>query len=174
MNPTPFPVEVERWAALRTAAKWEKKLAEMLAAVSVPVFLPMMSRITTYAGKRRAVQVPLFGGYVFCSADDYLGNKSIGPATKSKVAQVLRPPTPEGLRAELLSIATILGDRELVQERVAGKVGDVVRITGGPMAGYQGTILKVRPGRWQLVLAVSFLGARLEVEVDERTVERVV
>ena len=49
----------------------------------------------------------------------------------------------------------------------------MVRITGGPMTGYQGKIVRVKPNRWQVVLEVSFLGARLEVEVDERLVERV-
>ena len=35
------------------------------------------------------------------------------------------------------------------------------------------TVVRVKPSRWQLVLEVSFLGARLEVEVDERLVEKV-
>lgn len=171
---TPFPDSVERWAALRTAAQWEKKLAVLLAAVNVPVFLPTMSRLSIYQGKRRAAEVPMFSGYVFCSELDFLGNKAISPAIKSKVAQVLRPPDPAGLRAELAGIAELLTDRELVQERVAGKVGDVVRITGGPLVGQQGKVTKVRPNKWVLVVEVSFLGAKLEVELDERMVERVV
>jgi transcription antitermination factor NusG len=171
---TPFPAAVERWAALRTAAQWEKKLAVLLDGIGVPVFLPTMSRLTVYQGKRRAVQVPLFGGYVFCSEADYLGNKAITPAVRSKVAQVLRPADPAKLRDELAGIADLLTDRELVQERVAGKVGDTVRIIGGPLVGHQGKVVKVRPNRWQLVVEVSMLGAKLEVEVDERMVERAV
>lgn len=171
---TPFPAAVERWAALRTAAQWEKKLAALLGGIGVPVFLPTMSRLTVYQGKRRAVQVPLFGGYVFCSEADYLGNTAITPAVRSKVAQVLRPADPARLREELVGIADLLTDRELVQERVSGKVGDTVRITGGPLVGHQGKVVKVRPNRWQLVVEVSMLGARLEVELDERMVERAV
>jgi len=172
-NPTAFPEHVTRWAALRTAARWEKKLADLLAGAGVPVFLPMMTRLSTYASKRRAVQVPVFGGYVFCSEADFLGNPRLTPGTRAKVAQVLRPPDPEKLRTELRSIAELLTDRELVQERLVGAVGDVVRIVGGPLTGYQGTIVRVKPSKWQLVLEVSFLGARLEVEVDERLVEKV-
>ena len=174
MDVTSFPDVPGPWAALRTAARWEKKLADLIAAAGVPVFLPLMTRLTTYRSKRRAVRVPVFAGYVFCSEADFLGNPAITPGTRAKVAQILRPPNPDMLRAELKGIADLLTDRELVQERLVGGVGDVVRITGGPLAGYQGEIVRVKPNKWQVVIEVSFLGARLEVEVDERMVERVV
>jgi transcription antitermination factor NusG len=69
-------------------------------------------------------------------------------------------------------MAQLLTNRELVQQRLVGQVGDVVRITGGSLRGYQGKIVRVQPNRWQVVLEISFLGARLDVEVDERMVER--
>jgi transcription antitermination factor NusG len=53
-------------------------------------------------------------------------------------------------------------------------VGDVVRVVGGPLAGHEGRVVRVKPNRWVLVVEVSFLGARLEAEVDERLVEKVV
>ena len=168
-----FPAHVERWVALRTAARWEKKLADSLATVGVPVFLPLLSRITTYKDKQRESLLPVFGGYVFCSEADFVGNRAVTPGVRSKVAQVLKPPNPDTLRAELLAVAELLTDRTLVQERLVGGVGDVVRITGGPLTGYAGTIVKSKPNKWLLILEVSFLGARLEVEVDERLVERV-
>src|SRR5205085_1901506 len=75
---------------------------------------------------------------------------------------------PGALAAGLRAIAGLLTDRELVQERLAGGVGDVVRIVGGPLTGFTGTVVRAKPNKWQLVLEVSFLGARREVEVDER------
>jgi hypothetical protein len=173
MDPSCFPHGVDRWVALRTPARWEKRLADALAAAEVPVYLPLMTRLTVSDGRRRAARVPVFGGYLFCSELDFLGNKSVPPATRAKIAQVLRPPAADRLRAELEAVADLLADRELIQERTVGRVGDVVRITGGSMAGYEGPIVRVEPHRWQVVLEISFLGARLEVEVDERLVERV-
>jgi transcriptional antiterminator RfaH len=170
----PFPPAVERWAALRTAARWEKKLVSVLSAAGVPVFLPLMTRLTTSHGKRRAAQVPVFPGYLFASEVDFLTNKRLTPGTRAKVAQVLRPPDPALLRAELCGIADLLKDRQLVQERLVGGVGDVVRVMGGPLAGHEGRVVRVKPNRWVLVIEVSFLGARLEAEVDERLIEKVV
>ena len=173
MDTISFPIGVERWVALRTAARWEKKLADSLAAVGVPVFLPLLSRITTYKDKQREARVPVFGGYVFASETDFIGSRAVTPGVRAKVAQVLKPPNPDKLRAELLAMAELLTDRVLVQERLVGRVGDVVRIVGGPLTGYAGTVVKAKPNKWQLVLEVSFLGARLEIEVDERLVERI-
>jgi transcription antitermination factor NusG len=171
---TPFPTTVERWAALRTAARWEKKLAATLAAAGVPAFLPLMTRFTTSHGKRRAARVPVFPGYLFVAEQDFLQSKRLTPGTRAKVAQVLRPPDPAALATELRGIADLLTDRQLVQERLAGGVGDVVRVVGGPLAGHEGRVVRVKPNRWVLVVEVSFLGARMEAEVDERLVEKVI
>src|SRR5262249_17393050 len=168
---TLLPASVERWAALRTASRWEKKLAAVLADAGVPVFLPLMTRFTTSHGKRRAASVPIFPGYLFCSEADFLANKRLTPGTRARIAQVLRPTDPEKLRSELSGIADLLADRQLVQERLAGGVGDVVRVVGGPLAGHEGRIVRVKPNRWVLVVEGSFLGARLEAEVGERLVE---
>jgi transcription antitermination factor NusG len=173
-DPTSFPAAVERWAALRTAARWEKTLCATLTAAGVPVFLPLMTRFTTSHGKRRAARVPLFPGYVFASEPDFLTSERLTPGTRAKVAQVLRPPDPAALLAELRGIADLLTDRQLVQERLAGGVGDAVRVIGGPLSGHEGRVVRVKPNRWVLVIEVSFLGARMEAEVDERLVEKVV
>src|SRR5262245_16678681 len=151
-EPIPFPAAVEKWAALRTAARWEKKLAGVLTAAGVPVFLPLLTRFTTSHGKRRAALLPVFPGYVFCSEPDFLSCKRLTPGTRAKVAQVLRPPDPDHLRKELLGIADLLANRQLVQERLVGGVGDVVRVLGGPLAGHEGRVVRVKPNRWVLVV----------------------
>jgi transcription antitermination factor NusG len=150
--PDIFPHDVRHWVALRTSARWEKQLAAALAALAVPVF----------------------PGYVFSSEPEFLGNPRVTPGVRAKVAQVLRPPDAEKLLAELRGLAELLTDRRLVQERLVDAVDDVVRVTGGPLAGHEGRVVRVKPNRWVLVVEVSFLGVRLEAEVDERLVEKVV
>jgi transcription antitermination factor NusG len=174
LHSMPFPAAVERWVALRTAARWEKKLAAVMAEAGVPVFLPLMSRFTTSHGKRREARVPVFPGYLFVSELDFLTSKRLTPGTRSKIAQVLRSADPEALRSELRGIADLLTDRQLVQERLTGGVGDVVRVVGGPLVGHEGRVVRVKPNRWVLVIEVSFLGARMEAEVDERLIEKVI
>jgi transcription antitermination factor NusG len=164
--------DVDRWAALRTAARWEKKVAADLAAAGVPVFVPLLTRVTRYANKTRSAEVPLFGGYVFCSEAHFAGNPRVPPATRKQIAQLLRPPDYGVLRAELEAVAAVTANYRLVQERVFGQVGDRVVITAGALTGTEGVILQLKPDRRRLVLEVSFLGARLEVEVDDALVAR--
>ncbi|HEY2785763.1 MAG TPA: KOW motif-containing protein [Fimbriiglobus sp.] len=173
MTRFPFDPAVPSWIALRTAAQWEKKVAASLTDSGASVFLPLMSRISIYRSRRRAVEVPVFSGYLFCEEAGFLGNPRVPAGCRAKVAQVLRPSDPALLRAELLSVAGLLTDRQLIQERVVGKPGDVVRITGGSFAGSEGRILKLKPNRWQVVLEVTFIGARIVAEVDGRLIERI-
>jgi hypothetical protein len=73
--------DVDRWAALRTAARHEKKVGADLADVGVPVFVPLLTRLTRYASKSQAAEVPLFSGYVFCSEGHFAGNDRVPTAT---------------------------------------------------------------------------------------------
>jgi transcription antitermination factor NusG len=164
--------EVPRWAVLRTSARWEKRLAEVLTAVGVPAYLPLMSKVTTYRSKRRTAESLLFSGYVFCSETDFLGNPRVPPAVRKKVAQVLRAPDPEELRRELRDIAELLCNRQLVQECVFGRPGTVVRVVGGPLRGVEGVISRLKPEKRVIVLEITFLGVRQEVELEEHHIAK--
>jgi len=172
MGMAPIPDHVRRWVALRTSARWEKQLAALLGRCNVPVYLPLMTKLSVYRSKRRAAEVPIFPGYVFCSEDDYRGNRAISPTIRNRVAQILPPSNYDELRRELQGISEFLASRELVQERVYGRPGDTVRIIRGPFAGEVGTICRLKPGRRQIVLTISFLGARLEVDIEEHLLQK--
>jgi transcription antitermination factor NusG len=172
MDPVFFPDSVTRWVALRTSARWEKKVAGALAVVDVPVFVPLLTRVTKYASKLQTTEAPMFGGYVFCSEEHFTGNGRVLAETRRQIAQILRPPDYQVLKAELASIAGVVACNRLVQERVFGQIGDRVYITAGSLAGTEGVILQLKPNQRRLVLEVSFLGVRLEVEIDDALVAK--
>ncbi len=167
-----FPLEVQNWVALRTSARWEKKIALCLTEAGVPNYLPVISRVVQYTGKKRTAEVPLFAGYVFCSEPLFMGNPRVSAACRKQIAQVLRPSDPQRLKQELLQIAEITASHELIQERIYGSPGDRVRIISGPLCGSQGVVRSLKPRKRILVLEISFLGTRLEVEVEEHQVEK--
>ena len=164
--------EVDRWAAVRTAARWEKKVAGDLAQAGVPVFLPLVSRLTKYASKTQTTDLPMFGGYVFCSESHFTGNERVPRATRQQIAQILRPPDYAVLKFELEGIAAVTTNHRLVQERVYGQIGDRVVIMAGAMTGTEGVILQLKPNQRRLRLEVSFLGALMDVELDETLVAK--
>lgn len=164
--------DVERWAALRMSARWEKQIAEALRNVGVPTFLPLMTRVVHYKGKRRESEVPLFAGYVFCSESEFRSNRRIPPGIRNRIAQLLVPPDYEVLRRELYEIAEFLSDNRLVQERLVGRPGDIVRVKSGMFAGQSAVIRKLHPDQRRLTLEITFIGVRLEIELGEDQVGR--
>lgn len=167
-----FPELIEDWAALRTSARWEKKIADGVARADCATFLPTFHRISSYRGKRRSSEVPLFSGYVFVSASGFIGNSAIPRELRSKIAQILKPTDPEQLRNELLKLAGLITDRKLVQERVVGQIGDPIRIVGGPLVGTEGKIVRLKPNRYAVIVEISMIGAKREVELSEGMITR--
>ena len=167
-----FPTEVRDWVALRTSARWEKNVSEGVRSAGGFTFLPTVRRVTAYRGKKRMAEVPLFSGYVFTSASRFLDNPAVPKACRAKVAQVLKPSDPVKLREELLKLAGLVTDRKLIQERVVGQPGDRIRIVGGPLVGNEGKIVKLKPNRYAVIIEVSLIGAKLQVELAEGMIAR--
>lgn len=167
-----FPEAIQDWVALRTSARWEKKIADGVGRADCAIFLPTVHRISSYRGKRRSAEVPLFSGYVFVSASGFIGNPAVPRELRSKIAQVLKPTDPEQLRNELLKLAGLITDRKLVQERVVGQIGDRIRIIGGPLVGTEGKIIRLRPNRYAVIVEISMIGAKREVELSEGMIIR--
>jgi transcriptional antiterminator RfaH len=164
--------DVTDWVALRMSARWEKKVAESLEAVGVPVFLPLLRKVTQYPGKRQVTEAPLFSGYVFCSGSGFIGEKTVPEGTRKMVAQILRPPDVGRFQEELATVAAFLSNHQLIQERVFGEVGDTVRIVAGPFRDREGVILELKPEKRKVILEIGFLNARLEVEMEEHLVRK--
>lgn len=170
MNFGLLPPGVDRWVALRMAARREKSVARDLAGAGLRVFMPVFTRQTKYKKDTKSVELPLFGGYVFCEEADLSRHGRVPTETRRHIAQIIRPPDFAVLRKELETIAAVTASHSLIQERVFGHPGDRVVIAAGSMAGSEGVILQLKPNQRSLVLEISFLNARLEVEIDEALV----
>jgi transcription antitermination factor NusG len=59
-----------------------------------------------------------------------------------------------------------------VQEKVLGKPGDAARVVAGPFEGTEGVIRGFKPDVRKVVLEISFLGTRVEVDIDEAVLRR--
>jgi transcription antitermination factor NusG len=172
VTPALFDAVVTEWAAVRTAARWEKKVVESLSAAGISVFLPTLTRSVKYKTRTNVLEIPLFAGYVFFDHSK-AGQLPRRPDQAKYIAQIIRTEDPQTLRAELTSIAEFLRNNQLVQERVFGAVGEVVRIKSGSFKDYHGTVVRQLPNKNRLVLSISYLGLALEVIVDDRAVQRI-
>jgi len=156
------------WYAIYTRSRHEKKVAGELAKKRIEVFLPLRKILSQWKDRRKEVQIPLFGGYVFIRI------------SKSDRLQVLRTPGVVQFvgriesRAEPIPEDQIQAIRKLVESGLKYdpypylKEGMRVTIKRGPMKGVEGILIGKRK-KHLLILSVDLIqqSAALQIDVSE-------
>jgi transcription termination/antitermination protein NusG len=161
------------WHVLWTNSHCEQLVCDQLSARGFHPFVPRMADWSVRAGKRHQVSVPMFPGYVFLH--DALDHAAHVEARKARgVVRVLgegweRPATvPED---EMESLRRLVDTGVAAEPHPYLREGRRVRITGGPLSGVEGILLRVRPEKGLLVLSVNMLQRSVATEVDWAYVE---
>lgn len=155
------------WFAIHTASNHEKSVAQRLRSKDVETFLPLYSVTKRWKNRTKVkVELPLFAGYVFAR---------IAPAEKLRVIEVPMVYSIVGTRGS----PTALHDAEIESLRAGlvcrqahpfpyAKVGNRVRIRSGPLAGLEGTVVRLY-GDLNVVLTIEMIqkSVAVHVEADE-------
>jgi transcription termination/antitermination protein NusG len=162
---TPFLMSEPRpnWYAAYTRPRHEKNVAAQLGMRAVETYLPLYRAIHNWNGRKAEVNLPLFPGYVFIKV----------PLTDR--VRVLEQPGVVRL-VGVHGKATPLPDDEIEQLRSALAFckaepypfmvpGEKVRIRTGPMAGFEGKILR-RKGKVRLVVSLDLIQRSIVLELD--------
>jgi transcriptional antiterminator RfaH len=154
---TEDPEQSSHWWVLHTRPRAEKSLARHLHARQQSFFLPLYHRRWERRGRQFDSHLPLFPGYVFLYGDSHA---RLAALETNLIAGCLRVVDQDRLFADLARVHRLIatGDPLCPEERMVP--GTPVEITGGPLAGLKGKIL--RRGK-QLVFFV-------EVELLQRGV----
>jgi transcriptional antiterminator NusG len=164
LDSPPEAVGERRWWAYYTKARQEKALAGNLMAMSIPYYLPLIPRTTSYGRSRTTRWLPLFPGYVFVFADD---DERVQSLTTNRVSTSLYVPQPEILHRDLLRLKRVIESREPVTAEDRLAKGERVRVTRGALAGIEGMVME-RRGQHRLLVSICFLqqGASVVIEQD--------
>ena len=165
--------EVENWYGLQTRPRHEKIVAHRLEERGVTTFLPLITEVHRWSDRKKSVEVPLFGCYVFA--------KFVPNRTES--LRVLRVDGVFGLvgaRGEGAPIPEEQIDavRTLMEERLPWsshpflKIGQRVRLRSGALDGVEGILIS-RNGDRTLVISVDAIQRSLAVRVEGYEVEAV-
>lgn len=151
------------WYAAYTKPRHEKNVAAQLGMRAVETYLPLYRAIHNWNGRKAEVNLPLFPGYVFVKV----------PLTQR--VRVLEQPGVVRL-VGVNGKATPLPDDEI--ERLRSSLafckaepypfmvpGEKVRIRTGPMAGFEGKILR-RKGKVRLVVSLDLIQRSIVLELD--------
>ena len=154
----------ERWSLVHAAPKCEKMVFENLKRREVPAFLPTVAKRSSYGGKIRTKEIPLFAGYLFC---DLVNSSRLTVLSLNHVVQVIRAEDPRLLARELANLNdALLRDSTSWREMNFLTKGTKVEVIGGPLKGLKGEFIKIE-SQTHFLVRVSILGRLIETEIDE-------
>jgi transcriptional antiterminator NusG len=162
-----------QWYALHTRARHEKLVVQRLAERGVETFLPIVTEVHRWSDRKKSVQLPLFGCYVFAKFIDDRSER----LRVLRVGGVLSLIGSHGEGAPIPN-EQIDAVRSLVEGNVPWaahpflKIGQRVRIRSGALDGVEG-ILVSRNGDDTLVISVDAIQRSLAVRVEGYEVEAI-
>jgi transcription antitermination factor NusG len=161
------------WYVLQTRSNFEKRVVAELGRKGLETYLPLYHEEHQWKDRRKIVEVPLFGGYIFVRIDGTNESK-LSVLRTTGVVRILG----QGDRIEPVPDAEIDSIRMLLSTNVRCflhpflKEGAWVRVKKGPLRGVEGQLVRFK-GQARLVLSVSLLARSVATEVDVSEVESV-
>jgi transcription antitermination factor NusG len=165
--------EAENWYGLQTRPRHEKIVAQRLEERGVTTFLPLVTEVHRWSDRKKSVQLPLFGCYVFAkfvpNRSDRLRVLRVDGVFGLVGARGEGTPIPE---EQIDAVRSLIGGQLPWSSHPFLKIGQRVRIRSGALDGLEG-ILVSRNGDRTLVISVDAIQRSLAVRVEGYEVEPV-
>jgi transcription antitermination factor NusG len=164
---------LESWFAVHTYARHEKVVAQDPREAGLTSFLPLFKQVRQWSDRRKVVELPLFGCYVFVrfapNSEErlralrvngvlrFVGNHGMGIPIPDEQIDAVRMVVEEGLP---------LGSHPFL------KIGQRVRVRNGALSGLEG-ILLARSGERTLVISLDAIQRSMHVRIEGYDLEPV-
>lgn len=161
------------WHALYVRSRFERKVFDQLQDMGVEAYLPLITQIKQWSDRRKKVEEPLFKSYLFVrnNEKEYLAILNLVGVVKFVTFERKAVVVPEN---QIIAIKRYIDDYEQDKEDKVMrsedlKIGQMVRITHGPMQGLIGRLESVKDKR--LVVYIEAVGQYLPVSIPRTKVE---
>ena len=162
------------WYAIYVRSRSEKKVVAQLEDIGVEVFLPLITRIKQWSDRKKKVEEPLFKSYVFVhsTTKQHIPILNVYGVIKFVTFEHQAVVVPEN---QIIAIKRYIDDfdekeRELTNAEL--QVGDMVRITNGPMQGLIGRLQSIKDKR-QIIVYIEAVGQYIPVSISRAKVEAI-
>jgi transcription antitermination factor NusG len=160
-----------QWYAVWTRSRQEKVAAGMLGVLGVQHYLPLKTEFRKWSDRRQAVEVPLFGGYLFVRISLLKESKLQVLKVPGVVAFVGNQTGPLPIPPKQIEdIQTVLAAGSACSAKPLLKEGDRVRVHRGALAGVEGRMVRAN-SESQLLISVDMIQQSLAVNVSLEDVE---
>jgi transcriptional antiterminator NusG len=158
-------VDAPAWYAVWTRSRHEQVVREQLERKGLEAFLPTITRWSRWKDRKKQIDWPLFPGYCFVR---FNGGERLPVLKCTGVVNIVsfegKPaPIPD---YELDSIRLLISSDIQYDPCPLLKEGAMVEISGGPLKGVVGRLVRKDAARARLVLSVDLIGQGVSVEVD--------
>jgi len=161
------------WYALHTRARHERVVEHRLREQGLETFLPTITEVHYWSDRKKKVEVPLFGCYVFVRCGWTPEDRSNVYRVDSVLGFVgvkgTGTPIPE---EQIENVRTLLLQERPCRSHPFLKVGQRVRVRGGAMDGIEGVFVSEN-GDQSLIISVDVIQRSLAVRIEGYDVEPV-
>jgi transcription antitermination factor NusG len=157
------------WLVLRTRCRHENVVETSLRQRQIMAYLPRGKVVKLMRDGRKAMEVPLFPGYIFVRprADQYEGIRTIRGSCGFVLAGGARPATlPE---QDLQAVMKLVDSGAALEVDPELMVGRRVKIAAGPLMGVEGELVRVK-NQEMVVINVELVNSSVRVEVDRESI----
>jgi transcription antitermination factor NusG len=164
MNVEPCRDIPDQWFALRVKSRCEKVVATIARNRGFEEFLPLNRSRRRWSDRLKAIDLPLFPGYVFCRLDPQRRLPLLTIPGVLHFVGIGKIPSPIE-DTEIAAIQTAVGSGILTEPWPFLEVGRRVRLEDGPLAGLEGILVET-PKRQSVVVSVTLLKRSIAVAIE--------
>lgn len=156
--------QVHPWFGVRVRSNCETVVAAALRGKGLEEFVPMYSARRRWSDRIRTVRLPLFPGYVFARFNPAARLPVLSTPGVVNILGFGANPVPieEG---EIASIQSLLRSGFAAEPWPFLRVGQRVRLLGGPLQGVEGVVVDLKQG-CRLIISISLLQRSIGVEIE--------
>lgn len=174
----------KRWYVVHAYSGFEKQVAQAIRdyvkragmdGMFDEVLVPTEDVVEMRGGQKRTSERKFFPGYVLVhmdmNDDTWHLIKSV-PKVTGFIGGTSAKPTPISDKEAAAIIAQVKAGAEKPRPKFSFEPGELVRVTSGPFADFNGTVEDVNYEKSKLRVAVSIFGRSTPVELDFSQVEK--
>jgi len=159
-----------QWFAVQTRYRYEQRVASDLTSKGVENYLPLLREVHAWKDRRKSLEVPAFGGYLFVRLDEAQCNRVRVLETVGVVRLLGHhggfDPVPD---REIESLRLSLGSGKPCMRHPYLSAGTLLSIEHGPLKGLEGRLVR-SANALRVVVCVASVGQAVAVEVAREDV----
>jgi transcription antitermination factor NusG len=154
----------ERWFALRVQSRCEKVVAAVARNKGFEEFLPLQQGHRRWSDRLKAIDLPLFPGYLFCRLDPQRRLPLLTIPGVLHFVGIGKIPSPiEDM--EIAAIQAAVGSGIATEPWPFLEVGQRVRLEDAPLVGLEGILVET-PKRQRVVVSITLLKRSVAVAIE--------